>query len=150
MLRTDIGYSPNLEGFLHEIAPVYVPYFANNLDAGIPGDLQRILASLPSATITTTPRDGRNLLGTPLAPVGAGVPGSGTGYPSYIGSIFVEWNGLGFGDVLLTNQQYSFTTTANTFGPVQTGGGAFTGFGAIPQPTCAALLGIALISLCGD
>ena len=134
------GYMANYPSFDDGFpSPQRTPYYGTNVDAGMPGDLKGILASIASATIITTPRDRRNFLGTPL--VSADV-----GYPSLIGSIFVIWNGVGSGDVVLTNQQFSFTTTANTFGLVQSGAGASTGFGAVPEPVTTSLVSVALLA----
>ncbi len=149
-LRPDLNYDPNAATFdSNGAAPGgVVPVYGTNTDAGAPGDLQGILASIASATIQDTATDTRNKLGTPQAPSAAGVPGSGTGNPSYIGSFFVEWNGLGTADLAIKNQQYSFTTTNNEFGPTQTGNGAALGFGTestIPEPATVTLLGLAML-----
>jgi len=134
------GYSPNSGTLdINGASPGGVtPIYGTNIDAGTPGDLKGLLASIASATINTTANDTRNLLGTPQAPANAG-------YPSLIGSIFVNWNGLGGGFLVLNNQQLSFTTTANTFANTQTGAGAWLFFGITPEPTTFTLMGIAML-----
>ena len=135
------GYSPNA-GTLDINGPGpggVTPIYGTNTDAGAPGDLNGLLASIASATIVTTVNDTRNLLGIPQAPANAG-------YPSLIGSIFVNWNGLGEGTVVLNNRQFSFTTTGNTFADTQQGGGASLEFGrALPEPATFTLMGIAML-----
>jgi hypothetical protein len=128
------------------------PVYARNTDTGDPTDLQAVLASIESANITTTAFDTRNNLGTALAPFGAfNSPDPG----SYIGSFFVDWNGVSTGKVVLRNQQYSFTRSDNTFGPTQTGDGASATFGYLdqvpppdtPEPGTLTLAGLALAGL---
>jgi hypothetical protein len=120
------------------------PIYATNADGGAnTADLQNVIASIANAQITTTATDTRNLLGTAGAPAGAG-------FPSLIGSFYVHWNGQGQADAQLTGQQYSFTTTANAFGPTVTvpGVAASVGFGAgatVPEPATLSLLGLAMI-----
>ena len=127
-----------------------MPLYATKIDAGIPGDLHSIVASISSATITDSSKDHRNQLGTPQAPaVALNPPDPG----SWIGSFWVGWNGLGRGSIVLANQQYSFTVNTSPqsdgyFGPVQTGAGAMTLFG-VSEPATLALLGLAGLGIVG-
>lgn len=145
-LDTVTGYSPNAGTLdINGGSPGGVtPIYGTNTDAGAPADLKGLLASIASATIVTSGNDTRNLLGTAQAPANAG-------FPSLIGSIFVAWNGTGTGSVVLTNQQYSFTLTDNTFGTTQTGIGAVAAFNGaiIPEPATVSMIGLALIGLVG-
>ena len=124
------------------------PIFATNGDQGTPGDLLGILASIASANINSSATDTRNNLGTLTAPLSAfNSPPDPVGN-TWIGTVYVDWNGVGKGSVALQNQQYSFTTTANQFGQTQTGGLATASFG-VPEPASICLAGIGLIGLIG-
>jgi hypothetical protein len=116
-----------------------VPIYATNEDAGAPGDLKAIIVSIGGSS--NDPSDPRNQLGTPQAP-------PEVGYPSLLGSFFVDWNGLGQGSVLVQNQQFSFTHLDNTFGQTQNGAGATALFG-VPEPATLTLAGLALLGLIG-
>jgi hypothetical protein len=139
--------------------------YQTNQDAGTPNDLQGIVVALESATIAGAAQGGnvfelRNELGTPAAPNAAGyknpldggAPAPATGYPSYIGSFLVRYNGVGFGSLDLVNLQYSFTLTNGTAtalddipGPTTTVAGIAASLYIIwPEPTSATLLGLAL------
>jgi hypothetical protein len=128
------------------------PIYATNGDQGTAGDLQGILASIAAATIAdNVATDTRNQLGTALAPAGAG-------FPSLIGSFFVNWNGQGHGSANLTGQQYAFTLqngTPTTYSD-DTFTSAFQGpttsaqFGTtIPEPASLSLLGLAMVAVLG-
>jgi len=142
-LDTATGYSPNAGTLdINGASPGGVtPIYGTNTDAGTPNDLKGILASIASATIVGNANDTRNNLGTAGAPTNAG-------FPSLIGSIFLSWNGLGQGSVVLNNQQYSFTTTGGTFAATQQGAGATALFG-IPEPATCSMLGLALLGFVG-
>jgi len=143
------------------------PVFGTNQDAGTAGDLQGIVAALASSQIAGSGQGGstfelRNELGTPSAPTGAGytdpllLPNSTSvsGNPTWVGSFFVTWNGLGQGDAQLTGLQYAFSllngtpTIASDDSAGQTisvGGAAATaGFG-VPEPATLSLLGLAFV-----
>jgi len=138
------GYSPNAGTLdINGNAPGGVtPIYGTNTDAGAPGDLKGLLASIASATIVTSATDTRNLLGTAGAPANAG-------FPSLIGSIFVNWSGAGKGNVVLNNQQFSFTLTDGTFGTTQIGNGASVTFTAVPEPATVSMIGLALLGFVG-
>jgi hypothetical protein len=125
------------------------PIYATNQDAGAPGDLQGILASIASATIVDSATDTRNKLGTASAPTGAFNSPPDPAGNSYIGSFYVTWNGLGLGSALIQNQTFSFTTTGGNFADALNGSGASSGFGGVPEPASICLAGIGLIGLVG-
>jgi hypothetical protein len=152
-LAFDLGWEEN-SGVVDTNGPSRAgifPLYLANPEAGMAGDLQRIFTSILSPTIVSTEYDTRNNLGTPDAPAQAfNPPDPG----SYIGSFFVYWNGQGKGTVTIKNEQFSFTTTSDTFGPVQLGDTRLTrvGFGGIvpvPEPASSILAGMALIGLVG-
>ena len=142
-LNLSLPYSPNT-GTLdtNGSAPGGVAqiYGGADDDAGdSSNDLKSIIVSIISFAIVDTPNDARNRLGTPQAPAAAG-------YPSYMGSFFVNWNGQGLGSIVLNNQQYTFSLTSNTYGPVQNGAGAVALFG-VPEPGSIMLAGMAVVGL---
>lgn len=125
------------------------PVYGTNADQGASTtDLQNILASLVNASITPTAFDTRNELGTPAAP-------ASVGNPSYIGTFYVSWNGLGTGDAILNGQQYAFSLLTNLPGPTSNvaGTAASLGFGSllviVPEPATVSMLGLALLGLVG-
>jgi hypothetical protein len=128
------------------------PIYATNRDGGTVGDLQAIIASIESPSIISTADDKRNNLGTLTAPPGVQNPPDPG---SWIGTFYVDWNGVGLGDVAITNQQFSFTRTDNTFAPVLMGAGAHVTFGYsdqipppdTPEPGTLTLACIALVAL---
>jgi hypothetical protein len=125
------------------------PIFATNTDAGAPGDLQGLLASIASATIVDSANDTRNKLGTASAPTAAFNSPPDPAGNTYIGSFYVNWNGLGLGSALIQNQTFSFTTTGGNFADALNGSGASAGFGSVPEPASICLAGIGLIGLVG-
>jgi hypothetical protein len=125
-----------------------VPIYATNQDAGAPGDLQGILASIASASIQGSATDTRNNLGTPLAPLGAFNTPPDPALSSWIGTLYVDWNGLGKGSFTLKNQTYSYTTTGGTFADAKAGPPLTVSFG-VPEPASICLAGIGLIGLVG-
>ena len=70
------------------------------------------------------------------------------GVSTVVGSFFINWNGQGSGDMVLTNQQFFFYRLDNTLAPTQQGAGAMLGFGPVPEPATAVLVSIALIGSC--
>src|SRR5205814_10389761 len=89
------------------------PIYSTNADTGSnTTDLQGVIASIASATIATNTNDKRNNLGQSNAPAGALYGDANNS--SYMGSVFVNWNGLGSSDVQLTGQQYAFTNNNGT------------------------------------
>lgn len=125
------------------------PIYATNTDAGAnTSDLQNVLASIAAATLSTTTNDTRNLLGTAGAPTGAG-------FPSLIGSFFVNWNNQGKVDAQMTGQQYAFTLdngtpttfSDDTFGQTVNVPGVASKitFLAVPEPATMSLIGLAMV-----
>jgi hypothetical protein len=49
---------------------------------------------------------------------------------------------------VIKDHQFAFQTFNNTINPTQQGAGALAGFGTVPEPASAALLGIAMVSIC--
>lgn len=160
--------------------------FGTNQDAGTPGDLLGILANLGGgATVPDQTETGgsanirRNNLGLATAPsyTDPGAVASvskGAGYadpnnpadfpvsnvPTWLGSFWVQWNGLGTGDLNLSNLQYAFSLyngdtdpLNDTAGPstITTGTHATQGFGseAIPEPATISLFGLAMVGFAG-
>jgi len=143
------------------------PIFQTNQDAGTANDSQGIVVSLAGATIAGAAEGGnaaetRNLLGTAGAPINAGysdpfaptTPGSNT--PTFMGSFFVKWNGLGQSFASLNSLQYSYSLTNGTAtaaddtpGNVTTVGNAgqavFGELVIIPEPATMSLLGLAMV-----
>lgn len=140
-LDLSLPYTPNTGTLdINGSAPGGVTsIYGPDTDGDLPNDLKGIVAGLVSFTIVDTPNDTRNKLGTLQAPAAAG-------YPSYIGSFFVNWNGQGLGSIVLNNQQYTFSLTSNTYGPVQNGAGAVALFG-VPEPGSIMLAGMAVVGL---
>jgi hypothetical protein len=116
-----------------------VPIYQVNTDAGAPGDLDNVSVAIQSPTISNANvNERRNYLGTPNAPLGAGVdPAPAPGFPSWLGNFLVDYDGVGTGDVHLINQLVAFTSnngtptvyTDDTFKPSAPGQGASFGFG---------------------
>jgi len=170
-LDTGTGYFPNGQTF-DTNGPALggvKKAFETNGDLGTPGDLLGIAATIENATIAGAPEGGsafelRNNLGTATAPNAAGYndplnpgPTPATGFPSWIGSFFVTWNGNGLGDAQIKNLQYQFTNNNGTptvasddfsdTPTVSSGTAASAGFGAavVPEPATLSLLGLAMI-----
>jgi hypothetical protein len=74
-----------------------------NLDAGIPGDLHGILASIPAGQLAAD--DPRARLGQTA--------------PERLGSVFVRWDGESPGGIWIDNLQYSMANNAGYFLDVQ-------------------------------
>ena len=142
-LDLSLPYTPNTGTLdINGSAPGGVTsIYGPDTDGDLPNDLKGIVAGLVSFTIVDTPNDTRNKLGTLQAPAAAG-------YPSYIGSFFVNWNGQGIGSVVLKNQSFSFNLTTNIPGPKQISAGTSVGFG-VPEPTALTLACWALVGLIG-
>lgn len=158
--------------------------YGTNTDAGTPGDYLGIIAALSGSQIADATEGGnvndrRNNLGQVTAPSytdpfsggahpqGAGytdpfgsatdVPASNT--PTWVGSFFVNWNGVGTVDAQLKNLQFAFsqyngdTSTANDSAGTTVsspGVNATAGFGAaVPEPATLSLLGLAMVGALG-
>jgi len=151
-LGLDVGWNPTTaQQDINGAAPGGLTnVFATNQDGGVGGDLQNIIASLQASTLSTTASDTRNLVGT-----AAGPPSTGP-VPAYLGTFYVNWNGVGQVDAQLTGLQYTFTKnngTPTTFtddfgGQTVTvpGVAASAGFGAVPEPATLSLLGLAMVA----
>ena len=114
-----------------------VPLWIFNADVGLnTTDLTDIGGGVSAVF---PPDDARNKLGTPDAP-------AVVGYPTLFGSFFVEWSGIGRSDVVLRDHGFGFSTLSGVPQASQRGSGASAGFGAVPEPTAVALLGVAFIS----
>jgi hypothetical protein len=144
--------------------------FQTNVDAGVPNDLQGVIAAIESALIAGAAQGGnanelRNELGTANAPntagyknpLDGGAPTPATGNPSYLGSFFVRWNGLGIGRVNLNSFQYAFSllngTPTNALddspGPTTTVPGIAASVIITPEPAAGVTLAIGLLSIAG-
>ncbi|MEQ8837696.1 MAG: PEP-CTERM sorting domain-containing protein [Lacipirellulaceae bacterium] len=95
-----------------------------NLDAGIPDDLEGILASITG--VLDDPIDIRTQIGQ--------------NGPTVIGSILVEWDGVTPASLSTEDVLFSANSASGMFLAAQSGGSSLLQFGNVPEPATLVLL----------